>query len=219
MNDPDARTLTAVGTGLAEARNSLSDVRMTTPPQEIIVRGRKRRRRNRIAIAAAVTLGLTAGAALWGPLTATSPAAPVIASPQGQVQIRTAAWTVVRDPDGIVTLTIRQFRNADSLRRALAQAGVPAVVLYRHVCPYPSAGQPQVPAVFPGTGHSSADVWLRIRPSAMPSGTKLLIGFQADSDLVLRRHPLPGQGRLTFIELVWDSSANLATPVNGHCPR
>jgi len=53
----------------------------------------------------------------------------------------------------------------------------------------------------------------------MPAHTTILIGFQAAGDLVLRLKPRPGEGLATFSELVWDSSAHRAAPVNGHFPR
>ncbi len=147
------------------------------------------------------------------------------------LQIHTTAWTVTRRTDGIVTLSMRQDENFGLLRRALAEAGVPAVVLDRTVCPFPAAGQPEVPAVFPAIPVSSTRDWFEIRPSAMPRGTKILIGFHAANGLVLFQAHKPlsqaAKRRLagseqkvnltTFALLVWDSSAALATPVNGHC--
>lgn len=212
MNELDDRTLTEVASDLATARNLLSGVHMTTPPQLIIARGRRQRHRSRVAAAAAAAgLGLAAGAALWLAPAATPPPAPVTAARHGQVHIQTAAWTVTRDRGGIVTLTIWQASSPDSLRRALARAGVPALVLFRPACDVP-ATLPESSAVFPGTGHSAAGTWLRIRPSAMPAGTEILIGFYAPNDLVMGPH-------VSFVLLARDSSARLAAPVNGHCPH
>jgi hypothetical protein len=218
MNDQDAQTLASVRAGLSDARY-MPGVLMRTPPEEIIGRG-KRRRRNRSYLAA--VLGAATAVAVMASVVAGSPASrggTGRQAPAPVLRIHTAAWTVVRDRDGIVSITMRQAQNSGALRRALAQAGVPAVVLYRHVCPYPETGQPQAHAILPGTGHNGTGSWVRIRPSAMPAHTVILIGFEAVSDLVLRLHPKPGQGLTTYLGLVWDSSAAQATPVNGRCLR
>lgn len=220
MIDPDAHVLAAISAELGKARHSMPAVRMATAPEEIIQRATRRRRRHRVTIAT-ISLGLVISGAALVPTIVNHQAAQVSSTKHGQgpLRIETDAWSVVRDSSGIVTLTIHQARNADSLRSALEEAGVPSVVLFQKVCPYPSAGQPQVAAVFPEIKRNAAGVWLRIRPSAMPPGTKILVGFQANGDAVLRLHPRPGLGKTTFIELVLDSSAALATPINGHCSR
>lgn len=115
MNDDEL--ITAV-------RKSVTDVHSATSVEQIIGRGRTLRTRRRIP-GVAGALALIAGAALA--VTALLPAArPVSHQPTAQL----AAWTVVKEADGTVSVTIREFRDPAGLQRKLRADGVPASVLF-----------------------------------------------------------------------------------------
>ena len=102
------------------------------------------------------------------------------ASPSG-VPTQLAAFSVVTNPGGKVTLTLTQGQMFDpaALREALARAGVPALVTVGSVCtwPGPSDALPQVlsgPIRQPGGSTRTT-----ITPSAIPAGQELSIGYFA----------------------------------------
>ena len=221
MNEHDAELLAAIRDSLERSAAATPEVHLTVPPAGIMTRGRGRRRLFRAIGGAALGVALIVGAALGARLLTTGqpqprPAhhAPAKSAPAAP---HLAAWTVTRDPNGIVTITLRQASDPDRLRQALAQAGVPAIVVVRRVCG-PTSVTPQVPAVFADSGPVSGGVFIRVRPSAMPPGTEILVAFQAVSGL----GPLPGPPAapgLTSVELIWDYQAAQVYPVNGQCPN
>jgi len=92
-------------------------VRMSTPLEQIVGRGRAVRARRRLP-AVTAALALVAGAVLAiGALTTA-----------GQPSARLAAWTVARRADGTIAITIRDLRDAAGLQRTLRADGVPATV-------------------------------------------------------------------------------------------
>jgi hypothetical protein len=169
----------AVGTvrdSLASARDSLTEVRMTTPLDTIVRDGRARRRRRRltgVAGAAVVAVGAAALAVT---------ALPSASHPAGQPRVQLAAWTVTRQADGIVHVTISELRDPAGLQATLRADGVPASVSFGNgqqtAClPYPgggfttSANPALINSVFPGPG-------VNIDPSALPAGTGALLAFE-----------------------------------------
>ena len=110
-----------------------------------------------------------------------------------QPRVQLAAWTVVQQPGGIIHVTIRELRDPAGLQAALRADGVPASVSFGNgqqtACrPYPgggfnTSGNPVlINSVFPQTG-------VNIRPSALPSGTGVLLAFSQRS-----QHGVPGIG-------------------------
>jgi hypothetical protein len=175
---------------LATARDSLTEVRMTTPLDTIVRHGRARRRRHRLTGLAGAAV-VAAGTVLA--VTALLPASH-LAPRQPRVQL--AAWTVVKQPGGIIHVTMRELHDPAGLQAALRADGVPASVSFGNgqqtPCrPYPgggfmtSANLTLIQSVFlfapspPGTSVS-------IRPSALPRGTGVLLAF------LQRSHPQPG---------------------------
>jgi hypothetical protein len=163
MNDDELITL------LRDQRDRIS---MATPVAEIIGRGRVVRGRRRVprlagamaAAAGAVAAGAVAAVAMLVP--GTHPAAAQL-----------AAWTVTRQADGDVTLTIRELSNPDGLAAALQRDGVPAFVAFAgqpgnvscQVYPNAASLLRSIYSVQPG-GDGTAIV---IDPSAIPSGAGL----------------------------------------------
>jgi hypothetical protein len=156
-------------TALREQRGK---VPMDTPVEQIISRGRAVRTRRRIPRVAGA-LGAAAAAALG-----VSVALP--ASHPASAQL--AAWTVARQGDGSIQVTIRELRDPAGLQRTLRTDGVPASVTFtgqqNPACRgYPGGGSQNqrrhlLSSVAGAAGGRDAMV---IHPSALPSGAGLRI--------------------------------------------
>ncbi len=178
MNDNYA--VDTVRDSLTTARDSLTDVHMTTPLDTIVRHGRARRRRHKLT-------GL-AGAAI----VAVGTVLAVTALPQAshpashQPRVELAAWTVTQQPGGIIHVTLRELRDPAGLQATLRAVGVPASVSFGNgqqtACrPYPgggflTSGNPTlINSVFPP--YSGPGTAVSIRPSALPRGTGVLLAF------------------------------------------
>jgi hypothetical protein len=172
--------LTAIKDRLAEVRDSLAKAHPSIPASEIVARARRRRVRRRVIAGMTGVLALGAGAAVAvAALPASHPA-----SHQPRVQL--AAWTVVQQPGGIIQVTISELRDPAGLQATLRADGVPASVSFGNgqqtAClPYPgggfttSANPALINSVFPPNPAPVPGV--SIRPSALPSGTGVLLAF------------------------------------------
>jgi hypothetical protein len=147
------------------------------------------RRRTRLAVAGGLAFAVAAGifatqAVQSGP---TRP-------PGGQAQL--AAWTVIRQPDGVLRIYVRQLRNPAGLQALLRRDGVPARLEFVHhhlqattstrIIPHSCRNVPMSDEAqskledraFPPTvtrpnkdGISRQEPWiLAVRPSALPAG-------------------------------------------------
>ena len=178
MNDDELTTMVC---------ESFTRVHTTTPVEQIASRGRRVRARRRIpALAGALAVAAAAALATTSLLPGTHQAA----SPRPTAQL--AAWTVAKQADGTIRVTIRELRNPAGLQSKLRADGVPAsVTLIGHqnpscqrypaspgllqrviartfeVLPTPHQGPP---ADMPDQALSLVVVML-IHPSALPSGT------------------------------------------------
>jgi hypothetical protein len=165
---------------LTTVRESFTSVHSATPVNQIVQGSRVVRARRffpGVAAAAAVAAGVALAVSMLTP-----------ASHQPSAQL--AAWTVVRQPDGTVSVTIRQFRDPAGLQRELRADGVPASVIFNprlpadapfrdlfHVknnpCQAYSGGQGQLlKAVRGGSPHPlrEGSTLSVIHPSDLPSG-------------------------------------------------
>ena len=159
-------------TALREQRGK---VPMDTPVEQIISRGRAVRARRRIPRVAAA-LGAAAAAAF-----AVSVALPA-GHPASEPGAQLAAWTVARQADGGIQVTIRELRDPAGLQRTLRADGVPASVTFTDqqnpACQgYPGGGSQSqrrhlLSSVVTPAGGSDGMV---IHPSALPSGAGLQI--------------------------------------------
>lgn len=154
-------------------REQRTGIAMTTPVDEIISRGRSVRARRRLPRLAGALVA-AAGAAVA--VVALVPAGHQAAQPAGA---KLAAWTVTRQADGDVKVTIHQLRDRDGLAAALHADGVPAYVAFADPAPayckvYP-AGQAQQQAIYQFHPNSKGSAELIIDPSAIPSGAGLFI--------------------------------------------
>jgi hypothetical protein len=182
MNDNNA--VDTVRDSLTTARDSLTEVHMTTPLDTIARHGRARRRRHRLTGLAGAAVA-AAGAAVA--VTALLPTSH-LASHLPRVQL--AAWTVVQQPGGIISVSLRELHDPAGLQAALRADGVPASVSFGNgqqtPCrPYPgggfttSANPALINSVFPPSAPGTS---VSIRPSALPSGTGVLLAFLQRSD-------------------------------------
>ena len=105
---------------LTAVRETFAGVRMDTPPEQIVRRGhavRARRRLPRVAGAVAAVAG-----------TAVAVTALLPASHQPGAHL--AAWTVARQGDDAILVTIRQLTDPVGLQRTLRADGVRATVTF-----------------------------------------------------------------------------------------
>jgi hypothetical protein len=192
MNDNNA--VDTVRDSLTTARDSLTEVHMTTPLDTIMRHGRARRRRHRLTgLAGAAVVAAGTVLAVTALLPASHPAS-------HQPRIQVAAWTVVKQPGGTINVTIRELRDPAGLQATLRADGVPASVSFGNGQQTPCRSYPGggfmtnadpalINNVFPPGPPSAA---VSIRPSALPSGTGVLLAF------LQRSHPQPDQ---PFIQL------------------
>ena len=176
MNDDELITI------LREQRDK---VPMNTPVEQIISRGRAVRARRRVP-AVAGALGAAAAAAFA--VSAALPASHPATGPRPQL----VAWTVDRQADGSIRVTIRELRDPAGLQHTLRADGVPASVTFtgqpNPACQgYPGGGSQSqrrhlLSSVAPPAGGRNVMV---IHPSALPSGAGLQI------DALFQHYPGP----------------------------
>lgn len=166
---------------LATVRERFSDVHMNIPADTILARGRSLRRYRRIpalaAGSAAVVLGLALGI-------------PALTSGTAPADAKLAAWTVTKEPSGIVLVTVGQLSDPAGLQRTLRADGIPVRVGF-----YPEADlTPPLPASCQKVSMADqADAQLQskimvpiaasqlhstsfgIRPAAIPQGVGLYL--------------------------------------------
>jgi len=177
MNDDELITI------LREQRDK---VPMNTPVEQIISRGRAVRARRRVP---AVAGALGAAAAVAFAVSAALPASHPASGPRPQL----AAWTVDRQADGSIRVTIRELRDPAGLQRTLRADGVPVSVTFTDqrnpACQgYPGGGSQSQRRHLLGSVATPAggrNVMV-IHPSALPSGAGLQI------DALFQHYPGPG---------------------------
>lgn len=167
MNDDDM--LAAMQSSLTRVKDSLAGVHMDQPPEVITARARARRLRRGLSGVGAGSLALATGLAL-----AVSGGPPATRA----VHVNLDAWSVNTTPAGVVDVTIRELKDSAQLRRALADAGVPAMLTFGKVCTATSGDLPQLPQVL-HKEKGDGGVFLTIDPAAMPAGSELVIGVVA----------------------------------------
>jgi hypothetical protein len=176
MNDDELLTV------LREQRDK---VPVNTPVERIISRGRAVRARRRVPVVAGA-VGAAAAAAFA--VTAAPPASHHTSGPRAQL----AAWTVARQADGSIRVTIRELRDPAGLQRRLRADGVPASVTFtgqqNPACRgYPGGGSQSqrrhfLSSIVTPTGGRNV---MAIHPSALPSGAGLQI------DALFQHYPGP----------------------------
>jgi hypothetical protein len=181
MNDDDLITL---------VRESFTDVRTITPVEQIVRRGHAVRARRRIPVLAGA-LAVVAGAALAVTTLLPGGHQPT-PQPSTLPSAQLAAWTVTRQADGTIRVTIRELRDPAELQRQLRADGVPASVTLtgqeNPACrPYPASPALRqrvlsitfdvIPAPHQGPPPSTSPpqpnlvLVFHINPAALPAGT------------------------------------------------
>jgi hypothetical protein len=189
MNDDELLTL---------VREQRDKIPMTTPLEEIVTRGRSVRARRRIPVVAGTgALALAAGAA--AAVATLLPASqhlgqadrPAGAGPSTgaghSVSAQLAAWTVARQANGDITVTIRQLQDPAGLQATLRADGVPVTVSFTALQPSASCRlynfslttMKAVVQVHSGDGST----YLVIDPSALPGGAGLAIFDKPEAGL------------------------------------
>jgi hypothetical protein len=161
MNDEELITL---------VREQRTKVPMTVPVEEILSRGRAVRARRRIPGLAGV-LAVAAGAAV-----AVAVLVPYGHQRPGQPGAQLAAWTVTKQADGDVYVTIRELRDPAGLQATLRADGVPAYVSTTSAACLRWTGSSAFPPGFlplKTRAQASRGVAMVIDPAAIPRGTAL----------------------------------------------
>ncbi len=170
-------------------RDSFSGVHSRTPVETIMSRSRAVRARRRIP-GMAGALAVAAGAAI---AVATLPGSD---QPSRPANALLAAWTVTKQADGNISVTIRELRDPAGLQRTLRADGVPASVRF-----FPSRHQPNPCQGYDGSQRlyhkvlhelrpgklGGQSILLIIHPSALPHGAG--VGVQVTSNAGNRQRP------------------------------
>jgi hypothetical protein len=176
-------------------------------------RAARRSRRRRLAVPALIGVAAAAVAAVVALDLTGSPA------PPGQGKLTLAAWSVVREPHGLLKVTIRQLRDPAGLERTLRADGLPANVRFVHHffqpsnsndipkgCLPPHLSSQAIAKVdeklIPNVNVPEADAAI-IRPSALPHGIGLYLKAWA-----------PKPGTHSAVSLSMEINLVQATP---HC--
>jgi hypothetical protein len=174
---------------MTAVRDSFAGVHSATPEEQIVRRSRTVRTRRRITgLAGALAVTAAAAIAVTTLLPGHQPSHPASA--------RLTAWTVTKQANGNISVTLHELRDLAGLQRTLRADGVPASVTFfgkqNPACvPYPyRSGQSRSEArrqtiiiAAPFGGGPPAELvspWgtsgLLIDPSFLPSGVGLQIG-------------------------------------------
>jgi hypothetical protein len=109
---------------LARMRKPYDRVHMATPLDKVVEHGRALRRGRRLR-------GLTGVGVLAGGIgVAAALLVPGTARPAQPGKATLAAWTVAKDPDGGVTITLNQMKNLAGMQATLRADGIPARVTF-----------------------------------------------------------------------------------------
>jgi hypothetical protein len=170
---------------LTAARNALSDVRLRTPLDEIMIRGRALRTRRRRAIAGTATLACVSALAV----TIASTVAHTGGSSAGT---KLVAWTVTAGPRDSVTVMVRQTYDATGLQRTLRADGIPVRVVFS------GAGIPEMNPALPPECHAAAmsdranaDAQARILGAPTSPKSGLGAGSRIPRPVAVAQSPMP----------------------------
>jgi hypothetical protein len=174
MNDTELSTA---------VRESVADVHSATPVAQIISRGRAVRARRRVpGVAAALTVAAGTALAVATLLPAGHPGLVSPGHPGSHpASVRLAAWTVARQANGDIDVTINQLHDPAGLQATLRADGLPVNVsfsgpLLSAVCqPIPATSPDDVLSAVAQFHTSDGSAFLVIDPSALPRGVGVAI--------------------------------------------
>jgi hypothetical protein len=178
----DSETVDVVRDSLTTAKDSLIGVHVNTPLDAIVRNGRARRRRHRLT-GLTGAMAVTAGVAMAVIALASSghPASQLGHSASHPLIARLAAWTVAKQANGDIKITIRELSDPSGLQSTLRADGVPANVSSSTQFDPSCQRYPMTQALFtsiyrPQKGVGSGNTVLVIHPSALPTGAGVEIG-------------------------------------------
>jgi hypothetical protein len=178
----DYVTLGAVRDSLTTAKGSLAGVHMNTPADAIAREGRARRRRHTLTGLTGGTAAVAGTALAVTALTASGhPASQSGSAARHPETARLAAWTVAKQANGDITVTVRQLSDPSGLQSTLRADGVPASVTSVGSANPSCRAYPMTQALFTSvylaqkTTEAGTTV-LTINPSALPSGAGVSLG-------------------------------------------
>jgi hypothetical protein len=160
---------------LDAVRQDFAGVRMNTAAETILTDGSSlRRRRNRRRVYGAGVTALAAVAAISGvTLTAGTSGA------SGAHDAQLTAWTVQKEADGTIDVTIRDLLNLTGLQQRLTADGAPAEVVsdarYPAACVDHQAMKADMASVITNGPTVPNGYAFVINPAGIPSGSKLLL--------------------------------------------
>jgi hypothetical protein len=185
-------------------RSSMDGVTMNTPVGDIVSAGRSRRRRRSLISSAtgAATIAALAVAAVPALTHSAGPSTSALGTGAGSVQVHTVAFTVDSRDDGTIQVTWdkhKYFQDHAGLEKALRRAGFPLLVKEGSFClgPQddatlsPSGVGPGVTDVMQPANTNGDTVEFVFKPSAMPAGKELFIGY-LDAAQLAQTHGRPG---------------------------
>jgi hypothetical protein len=186
---------------ITAVRESVADVHTLTPVADVISRGRAARTRRRIP-GVAGTLAVAAGTALA--VTTLVPAGhpeQLGSSHPGRhpASAQLAAWTVARQGNGDIDITINQLQDPAGLQSTLRADGLPVTVSFSGP-PLSASCQPYDADrdVLSAVAHfhtSDGRAYLVINPSALPRGTGVSIFDEPGSGGPVPSPHIPGHGQ------------------------
>jgi hypothetical protein len=171
-------TVAVVRDSLTTAKDSLTGVHMNTPPDAIARNGRARRRWHRLT-GLTGAMAVMAGTALA--VTALAPSGHTASQPGHPGTAQLAAWTVAKQANGDIEVTIRQLSDPSGLQSTLRADGVPASVTSLGQQDLSCRLYPMTQALFKSiyqaqNAGGSGNTILVIHPSALPSGAGVQLG-------------------------------------------
>jgi hypothetical protein len=195
MNDNDLSTI---------VRESVAGIHASTPVDRIVSRGRAVRSRRLIpgvagalAVTAATALAVTTLLAPGHTGLASGHSGSLASGHPGShpASARLAAWTVAKQANGDIDITINQLKNPAGLQATLRADGLPATVSFSGTLLSPScqgylANTSTLNAVFQGQG-----TYIAIDPSALPSGTGVAISDDPGAGLPTLSGNIPSMGQ------------------------
>ncbi len=160
---------------LAAVREDFAGVRMNTAAETILIDGSSlRRRRNRRRGYGAGVTALAAVAAISGVTLASG-----TSGASGTHDAQLTAWTVQKEADGTIDVTIHDLLNLTGLQQKLAADGAPAEVVsdahYPAACVDRQAMEADMASVITNGPTVPNGYAFVIHPAGIPSGSKLLL--------------------------------------------
>jgi hypothetical protein len=165
-------------------RESVADVHSASPVAQIISRGRALRARRRLSgVAGAVTVAAGTALAVTTLVPSGHPGLSYSHPGSHSASVRLAAWTVAKQANGDIHVTINQLKDPAGLQATLRADGLPVTVSFSGPVLSASCQPYRVSRSTLRTVAQFHSDYLAIDPSALPSGTGVAIYDQPGTGL------------------------------------